>query len=169
MFHEVIGLFQLGADKGLDRAGEHDAAALSGGLHTSERGPGHQERAVGVNGHHLLPVREGVLVKGVDDLDAGVRHDQVAGTVGLHHLVEAGLYLLLVGHVHVDGDGGAAGSGQLLDQSLGGGQIHVGHDHAVALLCHALGAGLADAGRGAGDQCGFHSHKRILSSLGKLS
>ena len=164
---EVVGLFQLGAHEGLDGAGEHDAPALAGGLHPAEGRPGNQEGAVGVNGHHLLPVVKGILVKGMDDLDAGVGHDQIAGAVGLHHLVEAGLHLFLAGYVHADGDGAEALGRQLADQLLCGGHVHVGHHHAVALPGHSLGAGLADAGSGAGDQCRSHGHNSSSFCFGQ--
>lgn len=138
---EVVGLFQLGAHEGLYGAGEHDPAALAGGLHPAVSRPGHQEGAVGVNGHHLPPVREGILLKGVDDLHTGIGHDQIAGAVGLHHLVKTSLHLLLIGHIHVDGDGGEALCCQFGSQFLRSGQIHIRHHDAVALLRHALGAG----------------------------
>ena len=98
----------------------------------------------------------------MDDLDAGVGHDQIAGTVSFYHLVEASLYIFFAGHIHTDGDSGQALSRQLLDQGFGSGHVHVGHHHTVTLPCHALGAGLADAGSGTGNQCRFINHWKLL-------
>lgn len=95
---------------------------------------------------------------GDEECAVGVGHDQIAGAVELHHFIEAGLHLFLTGNVHADGDGGESLPGQFSGQRFGGGQIHVGHGNAVTLLCHALGAGLADAGSGAGDECSFQNH-----------
>ena len=121
-----------------------------------------------MDGHHLPPVGKGVVLKGVDDLDPGVGHHQIAGAVGLHHPVKASLYLFFAGDIHVDGDGGQALSGKLPGQVLGGRQVHIGDHHAIALPRHALSAGPSDTGGRAGDQCGFHRSSSFICHMQNL-
>ena len=74
------------------------------------------------------------------------------GERGVGHLLCAGR----VRHVNLDGDGLAAGSGDLPGHALGAVGVEVGDHHASAVGSQRLGVGLADALTRTGhDRAGF--------------
>ena len=87
----------------------------------------------------------------MDDLDAGVGHQDIHLTECLDGLVDAGVHLLLVGHVHGDRDC------RLRVPQFAGGcrgdiEVEIGDDDTASSRDVALGDGVADAACGTGDE-----------------
>ncbi|MNT38409.1 hypothetical protein D3C72_1745990 [compost metagenome] len=120
-----------------------------------ERRLGRQEGAVHVDGLHLLPVRVGEVFDRVDDLDAGVRDQDVDTAVGGRDLVDALVHGVFAGDVHRHAHCLAA---RLLDFAGNGvraGLVQVGDRDGRACAGEGQGDLFADAAGGAGHDGDF--------------
>ena len=108
-----------------------------------------------MNGHQPLPVLELEIDDRADDLDAGIADHHIQTAISRHGLRHAGIDLRLIGDIHRDRHGGAAGCGDLFGGDLAGIQRQVGDAHFGALAGKLDGDGLADTARGTGDHGDF--------------
>ena len=82
-----------------------------------------------MHAHYGVPVVDGHLVQHVVADDAGVVH-QDGGCAELRgDPVDSRSHLGLIGHVRADGDGGSAGSADLVDHRLAGSGVQVKDSH----------------------------------------
>ena len=123
-------------------------------VHVLDAGLGGQERAVEMDGQHLLPIGEGKLLDRMHDLDAGIGDEDVDPAEGRDGLLDAGIDLLFVGDVHGDANS-RLGVAELLSRVGRAVAFEVGDRHAAAGLDVALGDRMADAAGGAGDEGNF--------------
>ena len=146
-----IGALERARFLRVDRAHIEDRARLLR-IHVRDHRLGGEKRAVEVDGEHRLPVGKGEVLDRVDDLDAGIRDEDVDRAPRRDHGGDAGVDLLLVGHVHRDSHRRAGvigidtGSG-----SFGGFELQVRNGDLGSGLGIELGDGEADAAGGAGD------------------
>ena len=128
--------------------GEVDDPAELGVDHVLLAGPGHQERAAQVHVHDRVPVgvahlEQQVVAEHTGVVDQDGRRAELGGDPG-----DRRLHLRRVGDVAADGDGLAAGLGDLLDGVLAGRLVEVEYGDGAALGGQAYGGGRADtAGR----------------------
>ena len=107
-----------------------------------------------MDGEQLLPLGEVELVEVFDDLDAGVRNQDVELAEGADRFGHAGFDLLLVGHVHRDADR-LRRAAQFLGGCVRAVLIQVGDDDLRAFVDVDGCDFLADAARGSGDDGDF--------------
>ena len=134
----------------MHRAHVQQRAALPR-VHMTQRRAGKQESAVQVHAHDLAPVLQRQLVEGLDVLDTRIGEGDVEPAPGVHHLLNTGVHRLLVGDVHGQGQGLAAGVTDRRRRLFRGGTVQVGHRHPGAFAGVALGDRPADAATGPGD------------------
>jgi hypothetical protein len=104
-----------------------------------------------VDRHQLLPVDVGKVLDRIDDLDAGIGHEDVDAAEFSDRVVDAGLDRRFVGHVHDDGGRPDAARLDLVGCGLRGSLVDVGDRDVRAIVGQHLGDALADATRGASD------------------
>ncbi len=163
-----VGALELAGLVRMHRAHiNHHAAFL--GIHARQHRLGGKKGAVEVDGEQLFPIGEGEVFDGIDDLDAGVRHQNVHRAEGLGDRRAAGVYLRFVGHVHRHAHGFAAGLVDGFGGGVGGVEVQVGDGDFRAGLGIGFGNLFADAAGGSGDDGGFvleaelHGHGSLLS------
>jgi hypothetical protein len=131
---------------------DHGAAAVVR-VHVLQGGLGGEECAVDVDRQHLLPVSKGIVLDWIDDLDAGVGHQDVDPPEGPRHAVGRAVHRIFTGDVHGHSDGLATRALDAGGHLLRGVQIHVGDGHRNTLAGQQLGDALADsAGRSGHDR-----------------
>lgn len=98
-----------------------------------------------------LPIREFVGFQGSDDLNTGVRNENVDPSKVLGDGIHAGLNLRFIGHIHDDAEGPLAAGIQFLGCRDRLFLIEVCDGHAGSLSKELAGDFLADAAGGARD------------------
>src|SRR5882724_9731421 len=149
----------------MDRPHVDDATALSVSVHALQARARGQERAVQVDGEHLLPFFERKLVDGLDHLDAGVADEYVDTSERRHRLFDSRLDLRLVRHVYRNTYGLATAPRKLFRGRFGGLFIEAGNRHLGALAREYRRYFLADTAFGAGDECNLvlETHGLLLT------
>ena len=113
-----------------------------------------QKRAVQVNGQHLLPVGERKILDRMHDLYAGIRDEDVDFAERRDRLLDAGVDLIFVGHVHGNRDGVFLAA-KLLRSGLRRVEVEVCDDDTAAGCNVTLGDAVADAAGCTGDEGDF--------------
>jgi hypothetical protein len=142
---------------------------LAAPVHVLEAGARGQERAVEMDGEHLLPLVVAELLDRLDDLDAGIRNEDVDLAVCAHGRGDARIDLGLAGHVHLHAGRGATGGDDRRGHRIGRIEVEVGDCNCRPVLRIDLGDALADAACRAGDQSDLASecHGNLLKEWGK--
>ena len=73
-------------------------------VHVLDASLGGEKGAIEVDGEHLFPVGEGEFLNRMDDLDAGIRHEDINPPKRLDRMFNAGIDLVLLRHIHADAD-----------------------------------------------------------------
>ena len=119
-----------------------------------DTGLGRQKRAIQVNGEKLFPVGVGELLNRVNDLDSGIGHENVDPAEGLDTLLDAGIDLIFLGHIHGDADS-RLGVAELFCRFCRAIRVQISNDDAPAGLDVTLGNAVTDAARGTSDEGNF--------------
>jgi hypothetical protein len=98
----------------------------------------------------------------MDDLDAGIRHEDINPPKRLDRMFDAGIDLVLLRHIHADADRRFLAR-QLLGCRVRGIGIQISDDHPAVCLQIALGDGMTDTAGGAGNE-GYFAIKLHNSS-----
>ena len=155
MLGRHVGRFERRALVRVHRAHVDHHAATVVLVHVAQRCTRGQERAIDVDGLHLFPVGERVAHERIDDLDAGVRDEDVDRAEFFGHAVDAAVHGLFIGHVHTQANGLAAGIGDFLGDGLGAVFVQVNDGDGRARTGEREGDLLADAAGGTRDDGDF--------------
>src|SRR6185437_11997439 len=104
----------------------------------------------------------GECLNRMDDLDAGIRHEDINPPKRLDRMFDAGIDLVLLRHIHADADRRFLAR-QLLGCRVRGIGIQISDDHPAVCLQIALGDGVTDTAGGAGNE-GYFAIKLHNSS-----
>ena len=106
-------------------------------VHVLDAGLGGEERAIEMDGQHLLPVGEGEFLDRVHDLDAGIGDQDIDRAKRLDRALHAGIDLVFLRYVHADAERRFLAR-QLLGCRVRGIGIHISDDHPAVCLQIAL-------------------------------
>ena len=120
----------------------------------NSHGFAHAQKLAGqVHVDDFLPLGQRHISKSRIDLNAGISHQNVQGAEVLDGLAEHGLHLVFLAHVGLQGEGFAAGGGNVGHHGVGArGIADVVDDHRSAAGGQGFGHGQADARAGSGNQ-----------------
>jgi len=113
-----------------------------------------EESAVEMDGEHLFPLGKWEILDGMDDLDTGVRDEDIDGSEGRNRLRDALVHRVLVRHIHRDCNG-FIGSAELACGFLRLIAIYVGNGDPAACSDIPLRDAVADSARRSRYDCGF--------------
>jgi len=114
-----------------------------------DAGAGGEEGAIELDGQHFLPLLQAEFLHRLDDLDAGIAHQDINAAIGLHRGFDRGVHLVFLRHIDRQPQGGTALACNILGRRLGSFLLQIGDHHLGALLRIQIGDGLANATGGA--------------------